>query len=323
MARNKRKKQKEDKQKTYIIKIPVYTTSIIEDEPGLFGAMNYSDLVEMLKNAISAFKFPIEHNSNNKAVVVVIDGILPIDVKIGKVPALLLKISSYKTNLMDGYFESSEKIHFQKNNKIGSDGNYVLFYPMIKGLQKDKYQRYFLMVVYEDPTKESGEVSRLAKIVANKILKQPIQNIKPPVIMKELEKIGTIPELNIRYYTIDNDDNSVDVKYREYLQECKLKKEKLQNFKNMPFETMQDLLSDSENAENYRKRETCILFGKKEYRIKREFINDATATIKETAEKIFNASSAITQDELDHNIHQTDFMVEKMAAVIGNYLSVE
>lgn len=49
MARNKRKKQKEDKQKTYIIKIPVYTTSIIEDEPGLFGAMNYSDLVEMLK----------------------------------------------------------------------------------------------------------------------------------------------------------------------------------------------------------------------------------------------------------------------------------
>lgn len=323
MARNKRNKKKKEQQKTYIKKMPVYTTSIIEEETGLFGAMNYSDLVEILKNAINTFPFPIEHKSNNKAMVIVIDGITPIEVKIGEVPALLLKISSYKTNLMDGYFESSEKIHFQKNNKIGSDGNYVLFYPMIKGLQKDKYQCYFLMVVYEDPTKESGEVSRLAKIVTNKVLKQPIQNIKIPMIMNELKNIGIIPELSLVFYTINNEDNSVDVKYREYLRECKLKMEKLQNFKDMPFDTMQDLLSDTNNAENYRKRETFIHFEKKEYRIKREIINDAEATIKETAEKIFNASSVITQDELDNKIHQTDFIVEKMTAVIGNYLSVE
>ena len=144
-----------------------------------------------------------------------------------------------------------------------------------------------------------------------------------PMIMNELKRIGIIPELSFRFCTINNDDSSVDVKYREYLQECKLKQEKWQNFKNMPFETMQDLLSDTDNAENYRKRQTFIHFGKKEYRIKREIINDAEATIKETAEKIFNASSAITQDELDNKIHQTDFMVEKMAAVISNYLSVE
>lgn len=284
--------------------------------------MNYSELVEMLKNSINAYHFPIEHRSNNKAVVIVIDGITPIEVKVGEVPTLLLKISSYKTNLMDGYFESNEKIHFQKNNKIGSDGNYVLFYPMIKGLQKGKYQRYFLMVVYEDPTKESGEVSRLAKIVSTKVLKQPVQNIKMPMIMNELKSIGTIPELSIRFYTVNNEDSSVDVKYREYLQVCKLKKEKLQNFKDMPFETMQDLLSDTDNAENYSKRETFIHFGKKEYRIKREIINDAEATIKETAEKIFNASSAITQHQLDNKIHQTDFMVEKMTAVISNLYSL-
>ena len=141
--------------------------------------------------------------------------------------------------------------------------------------------------------------------------------------MNELKSIGTIPELSIRFYTVNNEDSSVDVKYREYLQVCKLKKEKLQNFKDMPFETMQDLLSDTDNAENYTKRETFIHFGKKEYRIKREIINDAEATIKETAEKIFNASSAITQHQLDNKIHQTDFMVEKMTAVISNYLSVD
>lgn len=323
MARKKRNRKKEDEPKTYLIKMPVYTTSIIEEETGLFGAMNYAELVEMLKNRITTFKFPIEHRNNYKTMVVVIDGITPIEVKVGDVPALLLKISSYKTNLIDGYFESSEKIHFQKNNKIGSDGNYVLFYPMIKGLQKDKYQHYFLMVIYEDPTKESGEVSRLARIVANKVLKQPVQNIKTPMIMNELKTIGTIPELNLRFFTIDNEDSSVDIKYREYLQKCKLKKEKMQNFKDMPFDTMQSLLSDSDNEENYSKREISFIFGKKEYRLKREIIRDAEETIKETAEKIFNASSAITQEELDSKIHHTDFIVEKMTAVISNYLSVE
>lgn len=323
MIESKNKQQGKQMQKTYVIKMPVYTTSIIEEENGFWGKMTYPDLVETIKTFIANFHFPIENRSYNKATVIVIDGITPIEVKIGEVPALLLKISSYKTNLMDGYFESNEKIHFQKNNKIGSDGNYVLFYPVIKGLQKNKYQRYFLMVVYEDPTKESGEVTRLAKLVANKVLKQPIQNIKMPMIMNELKSIGTIPELNIRFFTINNEDNSVDIKYREYLQECKLKKEKSQYFKNMPFETMQELLTDTGNAENYKKRETFIHFGKKEYRIKREIINEAEATIKETAEKIFNASSVITQDELDNKIHQTDFMVEKMTSVIGNYLSEE
>ena len=95
----------------------------------------------------------------------------------------------------------------------------------------------------------------------------------------ELKTIGTIPELNLRFFTIDNEDSSVDIKYREYLQKCKLKKEKMQNFKDMPFDTMQSLLSDSDNEENYSKREISFIFGKKEYRLKREIIRDAEETI--------------------------------------------
>lgn len=118
MARKKRNRKEEDKPKTYLIKMPVYTTSIIEEDIGFFGAMNYAELVEMLKNRITTFKFPIEYRNNYKTMVVVIDGITPIEAKVGDVPALLLKISSYKTNLIDGYFESSEKIHFQKTIKL-------------------------------------------------------------------------------------------------------------------------------------------------------------------------------------------------------------
>ena len=322
MTRNKKNKREKTTKKTYKIKMPVYTTSIIEEEVGMFE-LNYKVMVENLKTSIRNFCFPIKHDNTNKTMVTVIDNISSIDVKIGDREALLLKMSSYKTNLIDGYFEGNEKINFLPSSKIGSDENYILFYPIIKGLQPSNYQCYFLMVVYEDPTKESGEVSRLAKIVANNVIKQPIQNIKIPMIMEELRRIGNIPELNIKFYSVENGDDTIDAQYKEYLQTACLKKNKSQSFLNMPFDTMQSLLHDTDENEVYQKKEVFFLIGKKEYKIKKEIINEANNIIKETAEKIFNATTDVSQDELDNKIHDTNFITEKMSIVINHYLSTE
>ena len=91
----------------------------------------------------------------------------------------------------------------------------------------------------------------------------------------------------------------------------------------MPRETMVELLADKTDDEDYQQKDTRIVIGKKEYRIKRELINEASEELKETAEKIFNASSAITQTELDTKVHDSDFIVEKLSAVLTNYLSNE
>lgn len=180
-----------------------------------------------------------------------------------------------------------------------------------------------ILGVYEDPTKDNGEVCRLAKIVVNRILEIPIQNIKLPMIFDELKDISTIPELQIKYRSISDAENDVDVKYREYLCTQKLEKKKDRVFKNMPRETMVELLADKTDDEDYQQKDTRIVIGKKEYRIKRELINEASEELKETAEKIFNATSAITQTELDTKVHDLDFIVEKLSAVLTNYLSNE
>lgn len=86
---------------------------------------------------------------------------------------------------------------------------------------------------------------------------------------------------------------------------------------------MEQLLADTTDDEDYQYKDTHIIIGKKEYRIKKELINEASEELKETAEKIFNASSAITQTELDTKIHDTDFMIEKLSGVLTNYLSNE
>ncbi len=315
--------KKEVKEKSYNIKIPVYTTSVLNQSVGLFDHASYQDMIQMIKKRLGNFISPISYSNRNKTKKTVVSKITYQDLQIGDVPVLLLQISAFNTNMYDGYFEANEKILITKENKLGSENNFVLLYPRMKGLSADTNSFYFLMLVYEDPTKDNGEVCKLAKILVNKILKIPIENIKLPMIFDELKDICTIPELQIRYRSISDADNDVDVKYREFLQRSKIEKKKDRSFKNMPRKTMEQLLEDSDDDEDYQQKETRIVIGKKEYRIKKELVNEASEELKETAEKIFNASSAITQTELDNQIHDTKFMIEKLSDVLTNYLSNE
>lgn len=301
--------------------MPVFTTHMMDYEEGFLNRVTYDEMVSYLKGKLANYTLPISSDNRNKTKKTVISKIIPSDVKIGDVPALLLQINAFNTNLYDGYFEGSERIQFTRDNKIGSESNFVLFYPRINGLSPGHYTCYFLMLAYEDPTKDSGEVSKLAKIVAKQILNVPVQNIKISMILDELKSIGDIPELRIKYYSLTESDNNVDVKYASYLTKTSLKREEIRNFKNMPFTTMESLISDSSEDGNYQKKEITILGGKKEYKISKQLIAEAGEELSETAEKIFNAITAITQDELEHKIHNRDFIIEKMSSVISNYIA--
>lgn len=135
---NKRRKTKpelkQEKPKTYNIKMPVYTTSMMDQEEGMFGRVSYPEMIQFLKSRLSKFTLPISYDNRNKTKKTVISKIKSTEVKIGDVPALLLQINAFNTNLYDGYFEGSEKIKITRDNKIGSDSNYILFYPRIAGL---------------------------------------------------------------------------------------------------------------------------------------------------------------------------------------------
>lgn len=313
--------EKDPKEKSYNIKIPVYTTTMLDQTIGIFEDVSYLDMVQMVKNKLDKFSNPISFSNRNKTKQTVINNIVCHDINIENVPALLLQISAFNTNIYDGYFEANEKIQITKDNKIGSDTNFVLLYPKITGLSKETYTCFFLLLAYEDPTKDNGEICRLAKIVVNKILNIPIQNIKLPMIFDELKDISTIPELQIKYRSIVYCENDIDIKYREYLCTQKFEKKKNRIFRDMPRETMIEMLSDKTEDEDYQQKDTRIIIGRKEYRIKRELINEASKELKETAEKIFNATSAISQNELETKVHNIDFIVEKLSSVLINYLN--
>ncbi|MBC7451783.1 MAG: hypothetical protein H7259_09870 [Cytophagales bacterium] len=209
------------KEKSYAIKIPVYSSELMKSSNGpLFEGATYEDMIKIVRKKIDAFQESrpkISKEQPHKAKTTEIDSIKYIDTIIGEVPAILIQISAYNTNLLDGYVETEKKITLQQNHKLGSETNFVLLYPRIIGLDTKDYKYQWLILIYEDPHKENVELVSTIKLALKKVLNISTANIKLPTLLDQLRKRGTIPELNLKFSSIINDENEVDVKLRSYL----------------------------------------------------------------------------------------------------------
>lgn len=313
----------EEKIKNYTIKIPVYTSELVKKPNDLFGGVTPTHMINYALNKINEYNnqgVKITSDKRNKTKKKEIDKIFFTEHKIGIVPVLLLRISAYNTNLLDGYVETDKKIEFNPSDKIGSDNNFVMLYPRVVGIDPNSYKHHWLIFVYEDPHKENADIISTIKLVLNKILKIPTANIKLPDVLDELKSYKTIPELQVKLSSINYKDNEVDIKYREYLTDTRLKKIKEDYFKNMPFENTQDLIYDSSIGEDYDKREVKVIIGKKEFKITNEQKREAKEGFNQLIEEIYNEKSSITESDLE-NLYKSDFIITKLTPVLENYLT--
>lgn len=75
MAERRHKQETQKAPKTYNIKMPVYTTSMIEQEEGLFGRVTYQDMISLLKERLKSFSSPISTDNRNKTKKMVVNKI--------------------------------------------------------------------------------------------------------------------------------------------------------------------------------------------------------------------------------------------------------
>ena len=179
-------------------------------------------MIDDIKSIIDGKFKPIHSNNRNKTKTSVISNVEYSEKTISDRPCLLIKIAAFSTNINDGYFEDGQKYAIGKTSKIGTDNNYVLLYPIINGGAHNSIESLFLVLVYEDTYKDSGSVSRLARLLVNKPLNHPIQNIKTDLVLKELKSIGNIPELQVKYTGISFDEDDIDIQYKPYLTKTQL-----------------------------------------------------------------------------------------------------
>lgn len=55
-----------------------------------------------------------------------------------------------------------------KNDKLGSETNFMLIYPIIIGINQETYQYQWKILLYEDPTKDNNELVAICKTVLEK-----------------------------------------------------------------------------------------------------------------------------------------------------------
>jgi hypothetical protein len=307
------------KEKEYIIRVPVYTTKFKDWRKGT----TYNDAIDKLKVDIDSYnerELKEISDKRNKTKTKEIEYINYYNTKFGDIPVLLLKITANDINLRDGYLQTETRINFERTYKLGSENNYALLYPNVIGVDSEKLQAHWLILIYEDPNKDNDEIVKCVKMVLQKILHLSFQNIKSDDILQELRKIGTIPELAVKLTGVNYDDNGVDAKYQQYHVEWKLKKEKEDKFEHMPCDLVEEMMNEEIDYKEYQKKEIKFKIGKKEYRITHTQIEDAKEKMQQTAEAIFTDSCIVFESEME-KIYDEKFILGKMYSILDNYLS--
>lgn len=281
------------------IKVPIFSSEMIEDAAGdLFDKPDYKSMIDYIKSRIDKFqdeKPIIKHLKTNKVKETRISNIEYFDSQFEGVPTLLLKVTAFNTNLIDGYVEMDEKINFEKNHKIGSENNFILIYPSITDKISDKFKYQWKFFIYDDPTKDSTEIISISKLVCKKILEIRIRNIKLESILKEIRERKILENIEIQLSSHYSEIDDPDIKLKNYIVSSKISKITKNNYRNVPSDTFESLIVTNGS---FKRRIFKIFDNNRELRITQEH-KDGRTKLSETIEEIFNSSIDFDESDLE------------------------
>lgn len=311
----------------YQIKVPVYSTEVSDESLNeLFENNNSSvhTLISYVKKKIddfNSFEIPIEKHSFKKIKTKEVSSINYFDYGTESEPLLLLQIVAFDKNLHDGVVRNKgANIEFDIDTRIGTPNNFALLYPTVKGSQKDKLVKKFLVFVSQDPNKEHDDIVKIVKMVLDKIIGQPIVGIKPPQVLEELSKEKT-PFLQLQFFQYAaNGEDEFDMLTDYKTGDDKLKMTSEKTYTNIPFEKLKQAIQYIRtNVKSKSKYSLKVKKGRIEYNLE-YFVDDAKQKLRETADKLFNFPVDITDEEFEtKKIFEPDFIVSKLLPVVKNY----
>lgn len=315
------------KDKKLYIKIPVYVSKPIERENEFFETNNKS-MIQEAKTLINEYNIAPTKTATSekraKTTTIGINHIECIDMQFNEDACLLLKVSAYKTNLIDGYLQSKNlagsELRFKPDDKICSDTYFYILYPTItRNNEKEKVIAYWHIFLYEDPSKENADMASIAKLVMNEIIKAPIKNIKSDKMLEELMKFKLISSIEINLSTIKDDNEGVPKYCQNYKYSNKLKKERKIKVENVSISDAIDAFEDKSFIENYTRRQIkFITHNSRVFSMVQEYHNKITSALEDS----FNYSIEVAEDDIKNgNIFATDKIKENVEGIFSKYLA--
>lgn len=301
-----------------IIKVPVFLSDRLERENDIFNGITYREFIDNAKLKIEKYNntnISVSTDRRNKTIKKEIGKIDVFENQFNDIPFLLLKISAFNTNLEGCVITENETHQLENNDKIGSENNFIMLYPKIVG--EDKQTIYWIILVYDDPKKDSYEIISTAKLVLTKILNQPIKSVKLPSVLEELKKNKILPNIKMQLNSINFNENILEPKYEQYKTSSRIIRKEEYDLSNMPFNEIEDLIK---SPFDFKQRIIKLIVRKKEYKITQDHKNDAQHGFNDLVEQIFNMSTTISLDEIQ-KLYENEFVIEKLKSVLEHYLT--
>ena len=302
--------------KEYLLKVPVFTSERIEIKNSLYG-FTYNDAIEQIKYKIEEHNkrnVKVTSSRKNKTIKREIGDVVIHEARLDTIPYLLLQVSAYNTNL-EGCIVSNEKtVDITNDDKIGSNNNFILLYPQFVGIENQSM--FWIILVYDDPKKDSYDNISTAKIVLSEILNCKIRCIKLPILLDKIKTEKILPKITMNLSAI-NFDNEGEIKFKNYLTHFKIFRKEEYEYDKMPFDEIESLLKSS--FDGFKQRVVKMLFNNQEYKITQEFKGDTQNLINDMVEQSFNLSTKIIEEDLD-KIYNIEFVTNRLIKDLGSYL---
>ncbi|MBL7773622.1 MAG: hypothetical protein JNM95_12220 [Chitinophagaceae bacterium] len=317
--------QQNKKESTLKVKVPVYTTEVIENPNDLFGGMQYSNMIEYARKKIDDFNVSgesIKIGKSDKTIITEISNITSQEFALNNIPYLLIRLSAYELNDNDRTVITKETIKLSPSDKVGHENNYFILFPSINGLAEEgkSIQQWFVFI-YEEPNKIGSELIRVVKRFLRIVMDMPVKNIKPAKLLEELEKQNNYPTVELTLTAISNDIDEINIIAQEYAVSSYMRKAQVIRYEKMPKKDLIELVTNNTFFKNIFKIKTCVIKtgGKKDFKYKAE-LDEANEELNEKAEEIFNMSFEISQAEKE-DLYKPEFITTKISDVIKNYLT--
>lgn len=305
------------------IKIPVYVSEIIES-PSSDVFETYVEMINRAINLIDNFNQKPEDDKmvlgkRYKCKIRTIRSIDYTKAQYGDVPVLLLQISEHRTGITDMFVESIEKKQVTSTDKVGSDYNCALLYPIINHSGLD-YSNNWLIFVYSDPGKDDFDVMTTVKAVLKTALNLKIQHVKSHKANEEIRRVGIIPKMAVQYVTVTNEDNS-RIELESYKVSSKSVTTDYLEFEHIPADDVETFVNSPKDTSYWRRKVKVFLRNNRELRYDHK-MDENSQTIKDAIEEAFNYEIEIPNSEIK-DMYEPTFILRVIGEAVRAYISNE
>ena len=325
---------KNQKPKKLLLKIPVYLSEMKEHDTGTLFDLKEQDIIDKLKRDINTYN---EQNSNlcqfgkkGKSESVSVAEIQAEGIKFGEDHALLLRVSTERTNLCGGFLrhdnDKENPTHVDYADKLTISTNIVLLYPRIV-FPKDGTTKghWFLYVfIYEDPSKLNLDMSQLARNMLKTVFDAPIRNIKEDKFKEEIRTAQKLVRIEILLSNFeDGTDVTLPPKLASYAYSAKNRKETTISLENVASSDAEDLITDN-SFDGYAQRIFRIFTTDKRKLTAKitERVKDAKVSLEQAFEDSFNFELEVEESDIvNHKLFETETIKANIECLLKDLFS--